>query len=170
VLDSCTAPSAAGIPLARGALFAAPAGLILVFTPEGTAPFFGSLGLPPMQADRVTVGAVVGRIALFLGVLTGSVARSLVPILLGAIVVVHLLMAFFLSNPHAGWEFSALGAIALVGQALRGEGAFVRRVRPAGVDARRAPVQVGAARTFGERAKGVDVAPFGRRLKRCRHR
>jgi putative oxidoreductase len=104
VLDSCTAPSAAGIPLARGALFAAPAGLILVFTPEGTAPFFGSLGLPPTQADRVTVGEVVGRIALFPGVLTGSVARSLVPILLGAIVLVHLLMAFFLSNPHAGWN------------------------------------------------------------------
>jgi putative oxidoreductase len=118
VLDCCTAPYAAGIPLA-GALLPAPVGLILIFTPEGTAPFFGSLGLPPTQADRVTVGKVVGSIALVLGVLTGCAALSLIPIVRGAIVLVHLPMALFLSNPHGGWEFSAFCAIALRGQARR---------------------------------------------------
>jgi putative oxidoreductase len=151
VLDSCTASHAAGLP--PGALLAAPAGLILVFTPEGTAPFFGSLGLPPTQADRVTVGEVVGSIALFLGVLTGGAARSLIPILLGAIVLVHLPMAFFVSNPHGGWEFSAFGAITLVGQAGRRDGGFTRPARSAGVEALRAPVPEGAAHSFGVRER-----------------
>jgi putative oxidoreductase len=167
VLDCCTAPYAAGIPLAGAA---APVGLILIFTPEGTAPFFGSLGLPPTQADRVTVGEVVSSIVLVLGVLTGCAALSLIPIVRGAIVLVHLPMALFLSNPHGGWEFLAFCAIALLGQALRGAAAFTWPVPSAGVMARRAPVSARPVRAFGERVKAVDVATFDRRLERCRHR
>jgi uncharacterized membrane protein YphA (DoxX/SURF4 family) len=106
---------------------------------------------------------VVGSIALFLGVLTGCAALSLIPILLGAIAPVHLPMAFFLSNPHGGWEFSAFAAVALVDRALRSNGALTQPVRPAGVAALRALLRRASA-------KRVDVAAFGRRLKRCRYR
>jgi putative oxidoreductase len=78
-------------------LFAAHAGpRILVFTSWGTAQFFGSLGLPPTQVD--TVGEVVSSVA----VLTCRAAPSLIPILLGAIVLVHFRMAFLFRNPHGG--------------------------------------------------------------------
>jgi len=109
---------------------------------------------------------VVGSIALFLGVLTGCAALSLIPIVRGAIGLVHLPMALFLSHPHGGWEFSAFCAIARRVQARRGAGAFTRPVRSAGVVA----VPARAVRPLGERAKTVDVASFGRRLERCRHR
>jgi putative oxidoreductase len=52
-------------------------------------------------------------------------------------------MAFFLSNPHGGWEFSAFAVVALADQALRGDGAFTRQVRSAGVAALRALLQAG---------------------------
>jgi hypothetical protein len=52
-------------------------------------------------------------------------------------------MAFFLSNPHGGWEFSAFAVIVLADQALRGDRAFTRPVRSAGVAALRALLQAG---------------------------
>jgi putative oxidoreductase len=51
-----------------GALFLAHAGLkLFVFTPAGTAQFFGSVGLPPALAYVTITAELLGGIALVLG-------------------------------------------------------------------------------------------------------
>jgi putative oxidoreductase len=123
--------SAYGATLLRvsiGGLFLAHAGLkYFVFTPGGTAQFFESVGLPGPLAYAVLTAEVIGGIALILGVYTRLVALALVPILLGAIVSVHASAGFFFTNENGGWEFPAFWAVALVVQALIGDGAFALR-------------------------------------------
>ncbi|MES1149639.1 MAG: LysR family transcriptional regulator, partial [Bradyrhizobium guangdongense] len=48
-------------------------------------------------------------------------------IVLGAIFTVHGASGFFFSNPKGGWEFPAFWAIALLAQALLGDGAYALR-------------------------------------------
>ena len=124
--DVRTAPyGALLLRLALGGLFLAHAGLkIFVFTPAGTAHFFASLGLPPALAYLVMTGEVLGGLALILGIWTRLVALLLTPILVGAIVTVHGAAGFFFTDPHGGWEFPAFWALALVVQALVGDGAY----------------------------------------------
>ncbi|KAK0351054.1 hypothetical protein LTR94_026516, partial [Friedmanniomyces endolithicus] len=66
--DHRTAPYAALIlRLSLGGLFLAHAGLkVFVFTPAGTAQFFGSLGLPPALAYVTMAWEVLGGLALIL--------------------------------------------------------------------------------------------------------
>ncbi len=125
MIDLRTAPYAALIlRVALGVLFLAHAGLkIFAFTPAGTAQFFGSLGLPSFLAYVVIVAEVVGGLALIAGIYTRWAALALIPILLGAIVTVHGPAGFFFSNPKGGWEFLAFWIVALLAQALLGEGA-----------------------------------------------
>jgi putative oxidoreductase len=126
-----TQPSAFGATLLRvslGGLFLAHAGLkYFVFTPSGTAQFFESVGLPGPLAYAVLTAEVIGGIALILGVYTRFVALVLVPILLGAIVSVHASAGFFFTNENGGWEFPAFWAVALIVQALIGDGAYALR-------------------------------------------
>ena len=126
-----TQPSAYGATLLRltlGGLFLAHAGLkYFVFTPGGTAQFFESVGLPGLLAYAVLTAEVIGGIALILGVYTRLVALALVPILLGAIFSVHASAGFFFTNEKGGWEFPAFWAVALIVQALIGDGAFALR-------------------------------------------
>jgi putative oxidoreductase len=97
---------------------------IVVFTPTGTAQFFVSLGLPAALA-YVTILAELGGGALLLaGILTRWTALALVPVLLGAIIFDHGANGWVFSNPGGGWEFPAFWAVALVVQALLGDGAF----------------------------------------------
>lgn len=111
--------------VAMGALFLAHAGLkIFVFTPAGTAAYFASLGFPGELAYLVIGAELLGGIALILGVGTRWVSLALVPILLGSIYAPHGAAGFFFSNEGGGWEFPAFWAIALVVQALLGDGAF----------------------------------------------
>jgi putative oxidoreductase len=126
MINTRTAPYAALIlRVSLGALFLAHASLkIIVFTPAGTAQFFGSLGLPGFLAYVVILAEVVGGLALIAGFYTRWVALALIPILLGAIVTVHGPAGFFFSNPNGGWEFLAFWIVALVAQALLGEGAY----------------------------------------------
>lgn len=126
VIDPKTAPYAALLlRLSLGILFLAHAALkIFVFTPAGTAKFFGSLGLSPDLAYLVMTAEVLAAIALILGVWTRVVALLATPILLGAIAMVHAHAGFFFTDPHGGWEFPAFWTIALVVQALLGDGAF----------------------------------------------
>lgn len=126
MIDSRTAPYAALVlRVTLGALFLAHAGLkLFVFTPAGTAKFFGSLGFPPELAYLVMTVEVLSGIALILGVWTRYAALAGIPILLGAIFTVHGAAGFFFTNPKGGWEFPALWAIALVAQTLLGDGAF----------------------------------------------
>ena len=129
MIDSRTAPYAALVlRVTLGALFLAHAGLkFFVFTPAGTAKFFGSLGFPPELAYLVISVEVLSGIALILGVWTRWAALVGIPILLGAIFTVHGAAGFFFTNPKGGWEYPAFWAIALVAQALLGDGAFALR-------------------------------------------
>jgi putative oxidoreductase len=127
MIDSRTAPYAAlALRLTLGALFLAHAWLkIFVFTPAGTAQFFGSLGLPPALAYVTIVWEVAGAVALILGLWPRLAAIALIPVLLGAIVTVHGPAGFFFTSPHGGWEFPALwidGAFALRPTAIPGLG------------------------------------------------
>ena len=126
MIDSRTAPYAALLlRLSLGALFLAHAGLkFFVFTPAGTAKFFGSVGLPGELAYLVILAEVLAAVALILGVWTRVVALLATPILLGAIFTVHGQAGFFFSNPHGGWEFPAFWTVALLVQALLGDGAL----------------------------------------------
>ncbi len=126
MIDTRTAPYAALIlRVALGILFLAHAGLkLFVFTPAGTAQFFGSLGLPGFLAYVVILAELAGGIALIAGFYARWVSLALIPILLGAIVTVHGPAGFFFSNPKGGWEFLAFWIVALLAQALLGEGAY----------------------------------------------
>jgi putative oxidoreductase len=126
MIDSRTAPYAALLlRVSLGVLFLAHAGLkFFVFTPAGTAKFFGSVGLPAELAYLVIAAEVLGAVALILGVWTRAVALLATPILLGAIFTVHGAAGFFFTNPHGGWEYPAFWSVALVVQALLGDGAY----------------------------------------------
>lgn len=117
--------------VSMGVLFLAHAWLKLaIFTPAGTAGFFESLGFPGFLAYLVIAAELFGGIALILGVWSRWVSLALVPVLLGSIYAPHGAAGFFFSNEGGGWEFPAFWAIALVVQALLGDGAWaVKRAR-----------------------------------------
>ena len=126
MIDSRTAPYAAFLlRLTLGGLFLAHAGLkLFVFSPAGTAKFFGSIGLPSELAYAVIAAEILAGIALILGIYTRWAALAAVPILLGAIFMVHGSAGFFFNNPKGGWEYPAFWAVTLVVQALLGDGAY----------------------------------------------
>lgn len=132
MIDTRTAPYAALLlRLALGGLFLAHAGLkIFVFTPAGTAQFFGSLGLPPALAYITIVWELAVAVALILGLWARIAAIAGIPILLGAIFTVHFAAGFFFSNPNGGWEFPALWIVGLLAVALIGEGAYALKAMP----------------------------------------
>lgn len=134
MIDSRTAPYAALLlRVSLGGLLLAHAGLkFFVFTPAGTAKFFGSVGLPPELAYLIIAAEVLGGVALMLGVWTRVVAIAVVPILLGAIFTVHGPAGFFFTNPHGGWEYPAFWIVALLVQALLGDGVYALRLSSAG--------------------------------------
>lgn len=117
--------------VSMGAMFLAHAWLkIAIFTPAGTADFFQSLGFPGFLAHLVIAGELFGGIALILGVATRWVSLGLLLPVLGSIYAPHGAAGFFFSNEGGGWEFPALWAVALIVQALLGDGAFaVTRAR-----------------------------------------
>ena len=114
-----------------GILFLAHAWLkLVIFTPAGTVGFFESLGFPGFLAYLVIAAELAGGVALILGVWSRWVSIALVPVLLGSIYAPHGAAGFFFSNECGGWEFPAFWAIALVVQALLGDGAFaLKRAR-----------------------------------------
>jgi putative oxidoreductase len=114
-----------------GGMFLAHAGLkYFVFTPAGTAQFFESVGMPGPLAYAVLAAETLGGAALILGLYTRIVALALVPILLGAIATAHASAGFFFNNPNGGWEFPAFWSVALIVQALIGDGAFALKTTP----------------------------------------
>jgi len=131
--DTHTAPYGAFLlRVTLGALFVAHAGLkLFVFTPAGTAQFFASLGLPGELGYFAIAAELAGGVALILGVWTRLVSLALIPILVGAIALVHGKSGFFFMNAGGGWEFIGFWIVALVTQALIGEGAFALRFTPA---------------------------------------
>ena len=100
---------------------------LLVFTPAGTVGFFASLGLPAFLAYATIGVEIVGGVALIAGIFTRYVSIAMVPILLGA-TFVHGSAGWLFSNEGGGWEFPAFWAVALVVQALLGDGKFALRL------------------------------------------
>jgi len=117
--------------VSMGVLFLAHAWLKLaIFTPAGTAAFFESLGFPGFLAYVVIAAELAGGVALIAGVWSRIVSLALVPVLLGSIYAPHGAAGFFFSNEGGCWEFPAFWAIALIVQALLGDGAYaVKRAR-----------------------------------------
>jgi putative oxidoreductase len=118
-----------------GILFLAHAALkIFVFTPAGTAQFFASLGLPAVLGYVTILAELAGGAMLLAGILTRWAALALVPLLLGAIIFDHGAKGWLFSNAGGGWEFPAFWAVALIVQALLGDGALalaaVRLAKP----------------------------------------
>jgi putative oxidoreductase len=124
--DTRTAPYAALVlRLTLGGLFLAHASLkLFVFTPAGTAQFFATVGLPGALAYLTIAAETLSGIALIAGVQSRLVAIALTPILLGAIATVHGSAGFFFNNTHGGWEYPAFWIVALIVQALLGDGAY----------------------------------------------
>ena len=124
MIDQRTAPYAALLlRITLGGLFLAHCALkFFVFTPAGTAAFFGSLGLPPALAYVTMAWELLGGLALILGVWPRLAALAVIPVLLGAIATVHFKAGFFFSNPMGGWEYPAFWIVALVALALLGDG------------------------------------------------
>ncbi|CAN7597843.1 DoxX family protein [Pararhizobium sp. LjRoot238] len=129
MIDLRTAPYAILVlRVALGILFLAHVGLkIFVFTPAGTAQFFGSLGLPPVLAYLTIAVELAGGVALIAGFFARIAAVALIPVLLGAIFTVHAAAGFFFTNPNGGWEFPAFWVVGLVAVALGGDGAHALR-------------------------------------------
>lgn len=108
-----------------GVLFLAHGWLkLVVFTPAGAAGYFESLGFPGFLAYLVIAAELAGGVALIAGFMTRWVSLALVPVLLGSIYAPHWAAGFFFSNEGGGWEFPAFWAIALIVQALLGNGAW----------------------------------------------
>ena len=121
------ATAALVLRLSLGTMFIAHALLkYFVFTPAGTAQFFESIGLPGALGYATIAAEFVGGVLLILGVQTRIVALAFIPILLGA-TWVHAGNGWLFSAPKGGWEFPAFWTVALVVQALLGDGAFALR-------------------------------------------
>lgn len=126
-----TATAALILRVTMGGLFLAHAWLkIAVFTPAGTAGYFASIGLPGALGYLTIAAELLGGLALVAGVYTRWVSLGLVPVLVGAAWFAHGSAGFIFSNPGGGWEYPAFWAVALVVQALLGDGALALR-RPA---------------------------------------
>lgn len=117
--------------LGLGTMFIAHALLkYFVFTLPGTAQFFGSLGLPPLLAYPVFAAELVGGVLLIAGWHSRWVALALVPVMLGA-TWAHAGNGWLFTAPQGGWEYPAFLTVALLVQALLGDGALaLRRAAP----------------------------------------
>ncbi len=104
---------------------------LLVFTPEGTAGFFSSLGLPGFLGPLTMSLEIAGGIALILGIYARFVAVALIPVLLGAVVMVHGANGWSFSNQGGGWEYPVFLIVASVVQFLLGDGAYALKSRAA---------------------------------------
>ena len=107
---------------------------VFVFTPAGTAGFFESLGLPGALAYLTIAAETVGGLLLIAGIGTRYVSAALIPVLLGALVLVHGDKGWVFSNAGGGWEYPAFLIAASVAQWFLGDGAYALKVpglRPA---------------------------------------
>lgn len=110
--------------VALGVMFIAHALLkVVVFTVPGTVQFFESVGLPGALA-YVTIAVELGAgVLLLAGFATRWVSLATLPVLLGA-AWVHLPNGWVFSAQNGGWEYPVFLAVAVVVQALLGDGAY----------------------------------------------
>lgn len=138
----------AGLFLLRvtlGAIFVMHGYLALaIYTPAGVARLLASLGVPAaLQAAGtwyLIIGHLVGGALLVAGLLTRLAALAQVPLMAGAVGLVHLRQGFFVRAEvvdgrasAVGYEFALLVLVAAVTIALAGPGALALdslRARP----------------------------------------
>lgn len=95
----------------------------VVFTMPGTVVFFQSLGLPGALAYVTVAMELVAGALLIAGYRTRVAALAVLPILLGA-TWVHLPNGWTFNAPNGGWEYPLFLSVAVIVQALLGDGAF----------------------------------------------
>lgn len=130
MIDNKTAPYAALLlRVALGSLFLAH-GLVLkvmTFTVPGTVGYFQSVGYPAAFAYIVIAAEILGGIALILGVWTRWIALLFLPIMIGA-TLQHIGNGWVFNAKGGGWEFPVFWTIALLAQAMLGNGALALKV------------------------------------------
>ena len=130
MIDTRTAPYAALLlRVSLGILFLAHGLLLKVFTftIPGTVGYFQSVGYPGFFAYLVIAGEIAGGLALLLGVWTRAISLLLLPIMIGA-TLQHIGGGWLFTNQGGGWEFPVFWTVALLVQALLGDGAFALRL------------------------------------------
>lgn len=95
----------------------------VVFTMPGTVNFFLSLGLPGALAYVTVATELIVGALLIAGYRTRVAALAVLPILLGA-TWVHLPNGWTFNAPNGGWEYPLFLSVAVIVQALLGDGAF----------------------------------------------
>jgi putative oxidoreductase len=128
MIDSRNAATAALVMrVSLGAMFIAHALLkYFVFTLPGTAQFFASLGLPGFLGYATFAAELVGGTLLIAGVKTRAVSIALLPVLIGA-TWAHAGNGWLFTSANGGWEYPAFLTMAVVVQALLGDGAYALR-------------------------------------------
>ena len=110
-----------------GVMFLAHAGLkIFGFGIPGTVQFFESIGYPGFLAHLVILAEAGGGSALILGLWSRWIALALVPVLIGA-TLQHAGNGWLFTATGGGWEYPAFWTVALLVQALLGDGAYALR-------------------------------------------
>ena len=96
-----------------------------VFGPRGMAAYQAAKGIPFPEIGTwyVIVAHGLGEICLILGILVRVAALVNIPIMVGALVFVHLKQGFFMAK-EGGYEYALLVLGATIAQALLGAGAF----------------------------------------------
>ena len=102
---------------------------LFVFTIPGTVGYFESLGLPGIFAYLTIIAEIGGGAALIAGVYTRLVSVSLIPVLLGSIVFAHAGAGWVFSNEGGGWEYPAFWTVAMIVQALLGDGPYALKAK-----------------------------------------
>jgi putative oxidoreductase len=129
MIDTRTAPYAALLlRVSLGTLFLAHGLLLKVFTftIPGTVGYFQSVGYPGFFAYLVIAGEIGGGLALLLGIRTRAISLLLLPIMIGA-TLQHVGNGWLFTGQNGGWEFPVFWTVALLVQALLGDGAFALR-------------------------------------------
>lgn len=120
-----TALGIALLRIALGLMFVAHSVLLkyMVFTLEGTAQYFASIGLPGVLAYLVFWMEAIGGVMLILGIGTRWVALALLPVLLGA-TWAHAANGWVFSAANGGWEYPLYLSVLAFVQFLLGDGAW----------------------------------------------
>ena len=102
--------------------------VVFVFGPRGMAAYQAAKGIPFPEIGTwyVIVAHGLGGICLILGILVRVAALVNIPIMVGALVFVHLKQGFFMDK-DGGYEYALLVLGATIAQALLGAGAFTLR-------------------------------------------
>ncbi len=96
---------------------------MMVFTLEGTAKFFSSIGLPEPLAYIVFIVEVISGLALLVGFNSRFFSALVIPILLGA-TWVHFSNGWLFTNTGGGWEYPLLLTIIAIVQLGLGDGKY----------------------------------------------